>query len=408
MVVDAAHAARLRHPVAERVYGSGVAPDPVRFQRPALPPPEAVEAYLSRSHEMRWFSNCGPCWALLRDRLAAAAGRECVPVASATLGLVVAIAALRERAPRGARDVLMPSFAFAAGAQAASWNGLRPVFVDVDPDHWHLDPVELERALERRRGAVAVVIALSSFGTPPPAAVRERWQSACRAHGVALLVDSAAGFGASAEDGCPIGAQGDAEVVSFHATKPMAAGEGGAVFCRDPAVAEHVRRLANFDFDDDNDAISPRGINAKMSEPIAAIALAALDRLPAALAARREAAAAILGALSRDVFAQSGCEHGTWQFVPVRTRRAGDRDAILDAARGDVELRTYYKPLHAMAAFSGCARESDLATTDALGAGLLSLPMAVDQSAAERRRIVALFDARRSATPSRPHEAVGP
>lgn len=385
-----------------------MAPARVRFQRPALPPAEAVEAYLARSRELRWFSNGGPCWALLRDRLAAAAGRDCVPVANATLGLVVSLAALRARAPRGARDVLMPSFAFAAVAQAAAWNGLRPVFVDVDRDHWHLDPAALEHALQRRRGEVAVVIALSSFGTPPPAVVRERWQSACAAHGVALLVDSAAGFGASADDGCPIGGQGDAEVVSFHATKPMAAGEGGAVFCRDPELADHITRLANFDFDDDKDALSASGINAKMSEPIAAIALAALDRLAAALAARRAAAGAILCALPGDVRTQAGCEHGTWQFVSVRAAGAGARDRVLEAARGDVELRTYYRPLHAMPAFARCDRASDLATTCALGESLLSLPMAVDLSAAERRRIVALF-ARADGTASpRPREAIGP
>jgi dTDP-4-amino-4,6-dideoxygalactose transaminase len=280
------------------------------------------------------------------------------------------------------------------------------VFVDVDPRHWHLDPTALERALDQRRGEVAAVIALSSFGTPPPAAARERWQSACAAHGVALLVDSAAGFGASADDGCPIGGQGDAEVVSFHATKPMAAGEGGAVFCRDPALADHIRRLTNFDFDDDKDALSASGINAKMSEPIAATALAALDRLPAALAARRETAAAIVGALPGDVGTQAGCRHGTWQFVPIRMADTGARDAVLEAARGDVELRTYYRPLHAMPAFAQCDRASDLATTRALGDSLLSLPMAVDLSAAERRRIVALFAHVDGAARPRPRDAI--
>ena len=371
-------------------YGIAVAPAQVRFQRPTHPPAEAVEAYLARSRDIRWFSNEGPCWALLRDRLTAATGRDCVPVANATLGLMVAVAALRPLGPPGASEVLMPSFAFAASAQAAAWNGLRPVFLDVGCDHWHLDPAELSRALERRRGDVALVIALSSFGTPPPVAVREAWQSACAAHGVPLLVDSAAGFGAIAEDGCPIGAQGDAEVVSFHATKPMAAGEGGVVFCRDPALAERVRRLTNFDFDEDNDAVSASGINAKMSEPIAAIALAALDRLPVALAARREAAAEIVGALPDAICTQAGCERGTWQFVPVRAPSASARDAILDAARGKVELRTYYRPLHAMPAFARCDRASDLATTVDLGASLLSLPMAVDLSQAERGRIAAL------------------
>ena len=173
----------LRSPRAE--IGSAACPRPVRFQRPALPPAEAIERYLAMSRDARWFSNGGPCWKLLRARLAAAAGRDCVPVCSASLGLVVAIAALRERAPAAASEVLVPSFAFAASAQAAIWNGLRPVFVDVGEDHWHMDPDELDCALAQRRGRVAAVVALSSFGTPPPVAVRERWVAACANAGVA-------------------------------------------------------------------------------------------------------------------------------------------------------------------------------------------------------------------------------
>jgi dTDP-4-amino-4,6-dideoxygalactose transaminase len=371
----------------------------VRFQRPLLPPADAIEVYLARSRQARWWSNEGPCWHLLRDRLAAATGRDCIPVANATLGLMVAVAALCERGPREARSVLMPSFAFAASAQAAAWNGLRPVFLDVDPDHWHLDPAGLERALSERGPDVALVLALSSFGTPPPAAVRERWQAACAGAGVPLLVDSAAGFGAVAEDGCPIGGQGDAEVVSFHATKPVAAGEGGAVFCRDPAVAERVRRLANFDFDADRNAASARGINAKMCEPVAAIALAALDGMFKALAARREAAGEILARVPSDFSSQLGCERSTWQFVPLRAPSARVRDEIMARACDDVELRTYYEPLHGMPAFAKCERASDLAVTESLGRRMLGLPMAVDLSPDERRRICGVFHAGGAARP---------
>ena len=341
------------------------------------------------SREARWFSNSGPCWKLLRARLAAAAGRDCVPVCSASLGLVVAIAALRERAPAAASEVLVPSFAFAASAQAAVWNGLRPVFVDVGADHWHMDPDELECALAERRGRVAAVVALSSFGTPPPVAVRERWVAACANAGVPLVVDSAAGFGAVADDGCPIGGQGDVEVVSFHATKPLAAGEGGAVFCREPAVAEQIRRLTNFGFDECRSVVVAGGINAKMCEPVAAIALAALDGLPRALAARRSAAAEITAGLPPGFDTQSRAERGTWQFVPVRAPTADARDAVIASARDAVEIRTYYEPLHLMPAFAGCARTTDLPVTLELSGRLLSLPMAVDLSAEERRGIVA-------------------
>ena len=278
--------------------------------------------------------------------------------------------------------MLVPSFAFPAPAQAIVWNGLRPVFVDVAADHWHLDPDVLADALERRRGDIAAVVALSSFGTPPPPDVRDAWEAACADAGVPLLVDSAAGFGAVAADGRPIGAQGTAEVVSFHATKPMAAGEGGAVLTRDPELAEEIRRRGNFAFDADHEPVSAYGTNAKLGEPAAAIALAAFDALPLQLAARRERATRLLAELA-GFEAQAGHEHGVWQFVPVAAEDARQRDAVLGAAAGRVELRTYYGALHRTAAFGEFDRAGPLPVTEALADRMLSLPMAVDLSAAE-------------------------
>ncbi len=323
---------------------------PLRFQRPSLPSAHAIERYLSLARARRWYSNFGPCWELLRDRLSDATGAGAVPVSSGTSGLQVALAALRRRGPRRATEVLVPSFAFPAPAQAIVWNGLRPVFADVAADHWHLDPEALADALERRRGDVAAVIALSSFGTPPPPDVRDAWEAICADAGVPLLVDSAAGFGAVAADGRPIGGQGSAEVVSFHATKPMAAGEGGAVFTRDPELAEEIRRLGNFAFDADHEPLSAYGTNAKLGEPACAIALAALDALPAQLAARRERASRLLAELPA-LQPQVGHEHGAWQFVPLAAESARDRAAVLAAARDRVQLRTYYGALHRTAAF---------------------------------------------------------
>jgi dTDP-4-amino-4,6-dideoxygalactose transaminase len=350
----------------------------LRFQQPSFPSAAAIERYLAAARDERWFSNSGPCWRLLRDRLAASTSCECVPVANATLGLIVAIAALRPRGPGRAHQALVPSFAFAASAQAAVWNGLAPVFVDIDPEHWHVAPAALESALARRRGEIAVVIALSSFGTPPPPQVRERWEETCSTAGVPLVVDSAAGFGASAADGRPIGSQGDAEVVSFHAVKPLAAGEGGAVFTRDPDLAAEVLSLTGFALDERKSATRRDGINAKMSEHTAAVSLAALDEFPAALAARRAAAAQILAELPEGFRPQAEHERSTWQFVPVSAPSAETRDQVLAAAGEGLELRTYYDPLHRMPAFEECGRADDLTATRELSGRILSLPMATD------------------------------
>lgn len=366
----------------------------IRFQRPVFPSAEAIEQYLRPAREERWFSNFGPCSELLASRLTEETGRPCVVVGNATLGLIVALAALRRRAPRTASEVIVPSFAFAACAQAAAWNGLSPVFADVEPDHWHLDPAALERALDGRRGRVAAVLALSSFGVPPPPAVRSRWEETCAREGVPLLVDSAAGFGARAADGVAIGAQGDAEVVSFHATKPLSAGEGGAVFCRDEELAAEVANIANFSFDEQHLALRPDGINAKMAEVTAAVALASFDGLAAALAARRERAGALHNRLPGTFRRQAGCERGTWQFVPVAAPDATTRGRVLEAAadRG-IGVRTYYEPLHGMPAFAGCAAADGLEVTRDLGARMVSLPMAVDLDQAEIAAIADAVDA---------------
>jgi dTDP-4-amino-4,6-dideoxygalactose transaminase len=356
----------------------------LRFQKPVLPSGEAIERYLALARERRWFSNFGPCCELLQARLTDATGRPCVAVSNATVGLMVAIAALRSEAPKGADEALVPSFAFAASAQAAVWNGLRPVFVDVAPHHWHLDPEALEAALEARRGRVAVVIALSSFGVPPPGPVRAGWEAVCRRAHVPLLVDSAAGYGAHAGDSVPIGAQGDAEVVSFHALKPVSAGEGGAVFCRDEELAGRVAHLANFAFDERHQVTRPDGLNAKMSEPAAAIALASLDELAASLATRREHAGQMLSLLPDGFERQAENEHGTWQFVPVAAPDAETRMAVLEEAElRQIGIRTYYDPLHLMPAFADSPRAGDLAVTEDLGSRMLSLPMAVDLEGAE-------------------------
>jgi dTDP-4-amino-4,6-dideoxygalactose transaminase len=355
----------------------------LRFQRPSLPEPERIEAYFRQSRDARWFSNAGPCWHLLRERIAERIGAYCIPVASGTAGLLAAVAAvIGERGLSADGEALMPSFTFAATAQAAIWNGLRPRMLDVDPNHWHLDPDVLERELARRRD-VAVVIAVSSFGTPPPAEVRIRWELACQAAGVPLVIDSAAAFGAVAEDGRPVGTGGDLEVVSFHATKPFAIGEGGAVFTRDGACRDRVEAAINFGFQG-GAVTAARGLNGKLSELHAAVGLAVLDEFDEILTVRRRSAARIRQRARPTLRWQAGAERSTWQFVPVRFEDTASRDEAEAACRGVLETRVYYQPLHRMDSFAAVSTWDDsLEVTDDLAARLLALPMANDLSPQE-------------------------
>jgi dTDP-4-amino-4,6-dideoxygalactose transaminase len=366
-------------------------PQCLRFQRPSLPDGRRIERYLELSRRARWFSNAGPCWRLLRDRLSERVGAYCVPVASGTLGLMAAIASVRT--DQGTTVAAMPSFTFPATAQAALWAGLTPELLDIDERGWHLDPAQLERRLRSDGGSVALALAVSTFGTPPAAETREHWAAACRQAGVPLVIDSAAAFGAVTDDGIPVGAQGDVEIVSFHATKPFAVGEGGAVFTQSRELLERIESTINFGFRRDHSMAFALGLNAKMSELHAATALAVLDEFDSILGARRRAADTIRAQAAPGVQWQAGCAGSTWQFVPVAFASAQKREGVRAGCAGQLEVRTYYEPLHTTAAFGQLPATSDgLAVTEDLYPRILCLPMANDLSAGELSQIAATLE----------------
>lgn len=364
--------------------------DVVPFQRPSLPSIGRIERYYRMAERDHWYSNNGPCARLLRERLEAyvGGGLGCVLVSSGTMALLVALrAALGE--PGARRELLVPSYTFIATVSAIRWAGFEPVFVDVDRDHWHLDPACLEQALEERREQVAGVLAASTFGCAPPLTVRTRWERACAELEVPLIVDSAAGFGSRDEAGAPLAAQGDAEAFSFHATKPFAVGEGGAVFAADPELVERMIRQAAFGLDERRVLVDEPGLNAKMSELHAAAGLAALDEHERVLAARRERAARLRVLLEpTGVSFQHGSERSAWQFVPVLAPTAAARDAALreGAARG-VGLRSYHEPLHEMERLRGCAVAGTLDATREIASRSLSLPLSNDIGDDELARV---------------------
>ena len=365
----------------------------IRFQRPRLPSLDDVGRYFAAAQEERWFSNFGPCHRLLTQRLTTYVGPQahCVLVANATLGLIVALRALVDRSARDAREVIVPSFTFPAVVDAITWCGLEPVFADIDPETWHLDPVQLELAVETRGTRIAAVLACSTFGTAPPIAVRRRWETACATGNIPLLVDSAAGFGTVDEVGQPLGRQGDAEVFSFHATKPFAMSEGGLIVTEDDDLAAEMRLLTNFGLDERRIPLRRHGINAKLSEIHSAIGLAVLDGFDEVLERRRSRAAEIRRPLEAAGFSfQPAAESSTWQFVPTLCPSEEAREtALAHAAARGVELRTYFAPpLHQSPMFASAQRLNSLSMTEAFATRILSLPLADDLTDDEANRIV--------------------
>jgi dTDP-4-amino-4,6-dideoxygalactose transaminase len=332
-----------------------------------------------------------------------------VAVNNATSGLLVALRACLG-APTGARRlVALPSFTFVASVNAIIWAGFEPVFVDIDPADWQVAESALEQ-LEGLRPSLAGVLLCSTFGTAPSAGRRASLAAATRALGVPVVVDSAAGFGAVDESGRQLGDQGDAEVFSFHATKPFAIGEGGLVTSRSAAVLDRVGRLINFGFDRER-AVTEVGINGKLPELSAAVGLAVLDRFDDVLACRRAAAGWLRDELEpAGVTFQAGSAASTFQFVPVALPTAAARTRLLhEAHEARIEVRAYFDPpMHQVPAFASVPCAGPLPVTASLSQRIVGLPMADDISASSLVRIRDLVLGVVATTPPRPWSVSGP
>lgn len=368
-----------------------VAHELVRFQTPSLPPLSAVAPFFAEAERVRWFSNGGPCVTRLERETARHLGLEHpgVAVNNATSGLMVALRACLGVAEGERRLVAVPSFTFVASVNAVLWAGFEPVFVDVDPDDWQPLESSLEQ-LRRLQGSLAGVLQCSTFGTAPSAARRDSLAATARSLGVPVVVDSAAGFGAVDECGRQLGDQGDAEVFSFHATKPFAIGEGGLVTSRSGDVLRTVAELNNFGFDGARTLPGHVGINGKMPELSAAVGLAVLEDYEHVLKHRREAAAWLTEELAhRGVRFQAGAAGSTFQFVPVALPTPASRQRLLQRAQdARVEVRAYFDPpMHRLPPFARCATAGSLRHTEELSDRIVALPMANDIPASSLERV---------------------
>ena len=352
----------------------------VPFVRPDLPPFDAIEPAFRRIHASGILTKGAELTALESEAARLLGVDDVVAVSSCSIGLALALRALRAERPAAeapARtEVVVPSFIFLAAPAAIEWAGLTPVFVDVDPGHWTIDPAAVAAALGPRTLAV---LACHTFGCPCDT---DALESACAAAGVPLLVDAAHGLGCRRR-GHHVGREGLAQVFSLSPTKLVCAGEGGLVATNSRTMAESLRQLREYGNDGHYDCVVP-GLNGRLPEMAAALARASLARLPE-VAARRAAVAAayshgLAGLPGISPQAIDSRDSSSWKdySILVDPRRFGvDRGHLRrELARIGVDTRTYYDPpCHAMPAFHRHHPAAPLPITDRLAAGSLSLPM---------------------------------
>ncbi|HVX14804.1 MAG TPA: aminotransferase class I/II-fold pyridoxal phosphate-dependent enzyme [Pirellulales bacterium] len=249
--------------------------EPLHVGGPNLGDRERLLERLQGMLDRRRLSNDGPLVREFESRVAELLG---VDYFLATCNGTAALELL-VRATGLSGEVIVPSYTFIATAHALDWLGVKPVFCDIDPATHHLDPSEVERLITPRTSAV---LGVHLWGRPCDAGALE---AVTRRHGLKLLFDAAHAFGCS-RGGRMIGNFGLAEVFSFHATKIVNAFEGGAIATNDRQLAERLRLMRNFGFAG-YDRVVERGINGKMNEASAAMALTSLESMDEFVAANR-------------------------------------------------------------------------------------------------------------------------
>ena len=287
--------------------------------------------------------------------------RACVAVNSGTSALHLALLA----SGIGPGDeVVVPSFTFAATANAVAMAGARPVFADITADTFCLDPAAVRAAVGPRTAAVLPVhLYGQSADLTEISAIADE-------HGL-LVIEDAAQAHAAEHDGRPVGALGDLAAFSFYATKNMTTGEGGMVVCADDSAARRVRLLRNQGMERryENEIA---GLNNRMTDLAAAIGRVQLTRLPDWNHRRREIAArydeGLQGVVTPVVRAEN--LHVFHQY----TVRVGARDEVLrHVVDAGVAAAVYYPtPTHRLPAY---ATGDDLPETERAARDVLSLPI---------------------------------
>lgn len=313
---------------------------PIYVTRPHLPPLSEFIPYLESIWESGTLTNGGPMHRRLEQALAEYLGVDHVAlVANGTVGLITALQALQISG-----EVITTPYSFVATAHALLWNGIRPVFADIEPDSFNLDPARIEAAITP---ATTAIMPVHCYGNP---CAVEAIQRIADRHGLKVIYDAAHAFGVR-HRGQSILGHGDLSVLSFHATKAFHTFEGGAIVCPDAAIKERIDRLKNFGIVDETTVVAP-GINGKMSEINAAFGLLQLKSIDEALQKRkaidasyRESLAGIKGIHCLSALGEKVANYAYFPIL-VQPDYPLNRDALYQKLQDNgIYARRYFYPL---------------------------------------------------------------
>jgi perosamine synthetase len=346
--------------------------------RPFIPVAAPVLAgrereYVADCMESGWISSAGKYVELFESEFAKFCGvRHAVSCCNGTAALHLSLAAL---GVGPGDEVIVPTLTFVATANAVTYCGARPVFVDSELETWNLDPAHVaSKITPRTKGIIAVHL----YGHP---AEMDALRALSNRHGLFLLEDAAEAHGALYK-GRHAGSLGDVAAFSFYGNKIIATGEGGMVTTDDDALAARVRLLRGQGMDSERRYWFPVvGYNYRMMNIPAAIGLAQLERAGWHIGRRREVAAAykrVLGGV-RELCRQeeqAWAHHAYWMFtVLLGGEAAGYRDHLMARLyEAGVETRPVFYPVHSLPPYREAARGEAFPVAESLARRGLSLP----------------------------------
>lgn len=363
--------------------------DNIFVTSPLLPPLEEFIPYLEKIWQNKILTNAGEFHQQLEAALADYLGVKYVCLfANGTLALLTALQALRVTG-----EVITTPYSFVATSHTLLWNGLTPVFADIDPKTFNIDPQRVEELITPQTTAIMPV---HCYGIP---CEMDKIQNIADVYGLKVIYDAAHAFGVR-QAGESILNHGDLSVLSFHATKVFNTFEGGAIICHDARTKQRIDYLKNFGFAGETRVVAP-GINAKMNEVEAAFGLLQLKHVDAALQERAtiyqrycDMLVDIIGVEFIDVPYNVDWNYAYFPIL-IKAEFPHSRDEVYEMLKEDnILTRRYFFPLiSSFAMYRGLpsASPENLPHANRIADEVLCLPIYPGLSIDDQQRIVAVI-----------------
>ncbi|MFM5321142.1 dTDP-4-amino-4,6-dideoxy-D-glucose aminotransferase VioA [Aeromonas caviae] len=357
--------------------------------QPFLPELSEFVPYLEKIWDNRWLTNNGPFHQELEAKLAEYLDVEHVSLFNnATIALITALQAMRIHG-----EVITTPYSFVATSHSIMWNGLEPVFVDIDPTTFNIDPAKIEAAITPRTTAIMPVHCYSN-----PCDV-EAIQKIADNYGLKVIYDAAHAFGVKYK-GESLLKWGDLSILSFHATKVFNTFEGGAIISPDAKTKQRIDRLKNFGIADELTVTAP-GINGKMSEINAAFGLVQLKHIDKAMQSRQAIderyRSALAGVKGITIYQHDSNANSNYSYFPilVETDYPLSRDGLYEKLKeNNILSRRYFYPLISnMPMYRGLssATSANLSQANLLSQRVLCLPIFVELTIEEQCAVIELI-----------------